>query len=204
MLALKPTKQWILKMTAINITPKQWLYIKGYASHMNAEKAGRDAGYKRKQEWQRLMKKKHILDAINKEIAAKGIFIKPSVERILTELMRIAFFDPKELFHDDGTPKDLTEISEDARRCIAGIDLSLESRGKDEEPAVIRKYKIVDKHKALENLGRHLAMFNDKLKVDLPTELGQMTDEQIDSAISQLTSVVTSLSAAAGKAKTSH
>ena len=189
-------------MTAINITPKQWIFIKEYAKDLNAARAAREAGYAQKREHDRLMKKPHILEAINKEMNKAGVFTKPSVDRILTELMRIAFFDPKELFHDDGTPKNLTEISEDARRCIAGIDVSFESRGKGEEPAVVRKYKIVDKHKALENLGRHLAMFNDKLKVDLPTELGQMSDDQIDSAINQLTSVVAGLSAASGKAKT--
>ena len=183
------------------ITPKQWTFIREYAKDLNAARSAKVAGYVRKQEYQRLMKKPHILETINKELKKDGVLAKPTVERVLTELMRIAFFDPKELFHDDGTPKDLSQISEDARRCIAGIEVSFSG---EEDAVSVRRYKIVDKHKALENLGRHLAMFTDKLKVDLPTELGNMTDDQIDAAIGQLTSVVTSLSAASGKAKTTH
>jgi phage terminase small subunit len=186
------------------LTPQQRIFVTEYAKDLNAARAGRAANFKRKQRWDWLLKQPHILKAINDEITKSGIVAKPSVERILTELMRIAFFDPKELFHDDGTPKDLSEISEDARRCIAGIELSLESRGRGEEPATIRRYKIIDKHKALENLGRHLAMFTDKLKVDLPTELGNMTDDQLNSLIKQLADATSTSGITAGKTETHH
>lgn len=178
---------------------QQILWVMTYVKNLDGVAADKAAKYKVGHH-KSLLKQPHIIAAINRHITSSGILPKPSTDRILQELMRIAFFDPADLFNDDGSVKMLSEIPEDARRCIAGLELSLDEDGE----TVFRKYKIIDKHKALENLGRHLAMFTDKLKVDLPTELGNMTDEQVDAAIRQLTEVTSSLAAAAGKAKTTH
>ena len=47
-----------------------------------------------------------------------------SVERVIEELGRLAFFDPLEFWNEDGTAKPLHEISEDARRAIAGLEVA--------------------------------------------------------------------------------
>lgn len=189
-------------MSTPMITPKQRIFIEEYCRDLNVSRAARVAGYCHKKEGQRLMEKKHILDAINKRLKQTDVFVGPTIPRILQELMCIAFFDPKELFDENGTPRPLSEIPEGVRRCIAGIEFAMEGRG--DEAVTIKKYKIIDKHKALENLGRHLAMFTDKLKVDLPQELSSMTDEQLNSAIKQFASAAEGFLTASGSSETKH
>lgn len=184
------------------ITPKQAKFIEVYAATLDTVRSAKEAGYTSTREARRLLKKKHVLDAINTQMKSKGINIEPTIPRILQELMRIAFFDPKDLYYDDGTPKALTEISEDARRCIVGIEFALE--GKGEDAVTIKKYKIADKHKALENLGRHLAMFTDKMKVDVNTELQNMNDEQLTDTIRSLAAATGISLSPASSSKTKH
>lgn len=184
------------------ITEKQRKFITEYAKDLNCTRAAKAAGYYSEVEGRRLMEKKHILDAINKELKKNEVFVGPTIPRILQELMHIAFFDPKELFDENGNPRPLSEIPEGVRRCIAGIEFAMEGRG--DEAVTIKKYKIIDKHKALENLGRHLAMFTDKLKVDLPQELSSMSDEQLNSAIRQFASAAEGFLASTGSSETKH
>lgn len=182
-------------------TDKQKAFVEEYVKDLNAARAAKAAGYYGVH-YRSLMKNKHVLKMINAKLEKNDIFVGPTIPRILTELMRIAFFDPKDLFNDDGTPKALSDIPEDARRCIAGIEFSLE--GKGEDAVTMKKFKLADKHKALENLGRHLAMFTDKLKLDIPTELESMSDEQLADTVRQLAEATGLSLGVAETTKTKH
>lgn len=81
-------------------------------------------------------------------------------ERIEQEYAKIAFFDPGNLFNADGSVKAITELDEDTRRAIAGLDVVT---NRDLER--ILKVKISDKKAALDSLARIRGMFNDSLNV---------------------------------------
>lgn len=162
-----------------DLTAKQLTFVREYVRTLDIKTALKAAGYPGRSGslGRKMLGQKHIVEAVNDELKRQSLFLEPTKEGILRELMRIAFFDPAKLFSDQGHPLPLSEIDEDTRRCIAGIEFSVEGKGEDAE--VIKKYKIIDKHKALENLGRYLAMFTDKMKLDVPTELEKMSDEEL-------------------------
>lgn len=170
-------------MAEWNPTLQQMKFVEEYVKDMDGKRAALAVGYRHNRH-KTLLKDERILMLINKALRDNGIVAGPTIPRILQELMRIAFFDPKDLYHENGDPRDLSDIPEDARRCISGIEFAIE--GKGEYATTIKKYKILDKHKALENLGRHLAMFTDKMKVDVNTELENMNDDQLRDTIRQL------------------
>ena len=86
-----------------------------------------------------------------------------TAERIIKELAGIAFFDVQMLYNEDGTLKQITELSSEVTRAIHSTKQRLEKLGADKEDwAEIKEIKTHDKLKALELLGKTLAMFTDR------------------------------------------
>lgn len=85
-----------------------------------------------------------------------------SNERILREIARLALFDPRSLFNDDGTPKPINELDDDTAAAIAGLEVLEEFEGTGKDRVFIgytKKYKIADKNSALEKLAKHLGLY---------------------------------------------
>ena len=81
---------------------------------------------------------------------------------------RLAFYDPKDFWNENGTAKPIHEIDEDSRRAIAGFETAelFEGSGQDRALAgYIKKFKLVSKDRALELAGRHLKMFVDRVEI---------------------------------------
>lgn len=101
-----------------------------------------------------------------------------TVERVLLEMQKLAFYDPRELFDKDGNPLRMSELGEDIACAIAGVDVVTIGNA-DAGIGEVRKYKLADKKGALEMLGRHLAMFKDQLKIAADSELLQALRESV-------------------------
>lgn len=83
-------------------------------------------------------------------------------EDVVKGFMNIAFCDIAQIFDENGNLKNIHNIPKDIRRAISGIDVfeEYEGRGKDRElSGYVRKIRLWDKNKALENLGKHLGIF---------------------------------------------
>jgi len=89
-------------------------------------------------------------------------------ERVLQEYAKLAFFDPRKLFDENGNPKKITELDDDTAAAIAGLEVNsqlalVEVEGEKPETrdvlSTVRKYKIVDKKAALDSIAKHLGMF---------------------------------------------
>jgi phage terminase small subunit len=86
-----------------------------------------------------------------------------SAVRVLAELARIAFADPRKLFDANGGMRPMHEIDDDTRGAVVievtqGIDA-------DGNPIFTRKVKFAEKLRALEMLGKHLGLFRDRLEI---------------------------------------
>lgn len=95
-------------------------------------------------------------------------------EEVLREYARIAFSDIREFYNADGSLKSIKDLSDDAAAALAGVEVDeiFDGSGKDRmKIGNIKKIKRWDKVKALEGIGRHLGMFNDKLKLEAGDEL---------------------------------
>ncbi len=95
--------------------------------------------------------------------------------KVLKEICDTAFakFDPRNLYHDDGTPRDLLELDDETASFIEGIEIEEQFSGRGEDrvkTGEVKKYKIRGKKVALEAqklLGQHLKLFDEDNKVKL-------------------------------------
>lgn len=109
-----------------------------------------------------------------------------TVERIARELCRIAFFDPRELFDEEGRPVPIDELPEDTARVIAGLDVEALFAVEDGAKAKIgqiRKYKIASKLTALEVLAKWKKMLIDRVETGRPGDFARLSDDELDKHI---------------------
>lgn len=87
------------------------------------------------------------------------------VESVLQELRSIALIDVRRLYDDNGNLLPVGSWPEDVAKAVAGIEVSEEWAGKGDNRAQVgelKKVRMNDKLKALELLGKNLALFTDK------------------------------------------
>ncbi len=123
-----------------------------------------------------------------------------TVERVLQELVRLAFYDLTVVFESENgrlTMKDPWNLPEDLRHAIVGI--------KPVQVGDVLHYecKFADKQRALDSLARYLQMFKDTLVVENVFRVVQeMTDDELDRRLAELEraySAATTLDSAAKK-----
>lgn len=95
-----------------------------------------------------------------------------TVERVVAEFARLAFSSPKALFNQDGSPKRITDLSDDEAAAVAGFEVVSVGNAVIGEGQVV-KVKLADKRAALADLGRHLKMFVDKIELKVDESLAE-------------------------------
>jgi len=96
-----------------------------------------------------------------------------SAKQVIDELARIAFFDVGQLYNDDGTLKEMSQLGSEITRAIHSTKQRIEKQGQDKEDwAEIKEIRTHDKLKALELLGKTIALFTDVSKTELSGAVG--------------------------------
>lgn len=145
-------------------------FVKEYLIDQNATRAAIAAGYSQKtarSQGNRLLTIADIKDQIETQNEKINQKLDISVERVKLELARLAYYDPRKFWNADGSAKAITELDEDSARALAGFEMAELFTGNGEDRALagyIKKFKLPDKTKALEQLGRHLKMFTDRVE----------------------------------------
>lgn len=170
----KPTKKK-------KLTKQQRLFVAEYTGDpkRNQTQAAIRAKYSEKTATvtaARLLTYVHVQEAVEDAMRAQEKRIEITSDRILQELAIIAFSDPKHYIEiqPDGTVRVLTldEIDGPAARAIKEVKGSFkiaeekEGEGKRTILYSDTEYKLHDKMKALELLGKNKALFTDKLVVE--------------------------------------
>lgn len=91
-------------------------------------------------------------------------------DKVLKELAKVAFGDIRKLYTEAGSLKNIQDIDDESIAMLAGIEVfeEYEGYGADRERiGDTKKVKLTDKLKALELLGRHLGIFNDKIDINV-------------------------------------
>lgn len=158
------------------LTPKQAQFVREYLIDLNATQAAIRAGYSAKTaEWigPQLLTKSHVASAVGAAQQKRGEKTGVTAERVVQEIARLAFFDPRKLLKSDGEPVPLQELDDDTAAAIAGVETATERQRGEEGVTVIRKYKIADKNSALEKLAKHLGIYelDNHQKTDALTEV---------------------------------
>lgn len=150
------------------LTDKQKKFIDEYLVDLNATQAAIRAGYKEKAAYRtgaENLRKPQIQEEIQKRIQERQQRTEVTQDMVVKELAAIAFSRATDYveIRSNGVCstvviKPTTNLSDQQIRAIAGI----------KEGANGIEVKLNDKGKALELLGRHLGMWNDKLDIKTP------------------------------------
>ncbi|CAB3644131.1 terminase small subunit [Trinickia soli] len=138
------------------LTPKQMRFVQEYLIDSNGKQAAIRAGYSPKTaeaQASRLLsnaKVKAVVSSRTKKLMSK---LDVTVERILTERARMAFYDPGDIAGQRITkPQDIAALPEDVRRAVAGW--GYDKKGKF-------TLRLADKNASLTALEKHLNMYRD-------------------------------------------
>lgn len=146
-------------------------FVKEYLLDQNAKRAAIAAGYSAKtaeSQGSRLLRNVKVRQAIDSANEKLNAAMDVTVERVRKELARIAFADPRKFFNDDGSLVPISELDDDTAMALAGIDVNELFEGTGEDRAAVgycKKVKLASKLDALEQLGRNLQMFTDRIEL---------------------------------------
>jgi phage terminase small subunit len=121
-----------------------------------------------------------ISNAAKKAAEASGL----TAERTLKEIARIAYFDSRTLFGDNGKLKSVPTLDDDAAAVLAGLEVTEEFEGRGEDRECIgytKKVKLCDKNSALDKAAKILALYAAE-KVEHSGGIVLLTQEQVDAA----------------------
>lgn len=155
---------------AAKLTQKQKKAANEYLKDLNQTRAYIAAGYSEngaKSGAARLFANVNIKAYIEAELNKHALNCGITVERVLSELAKLAFFDPRKLFESDGSPKQLHELDDDTAMAVAGFEFIELFEGTDDQKhayGLLKKYKLTDKRAALVDIGKHLKMFTEKVE----------------------------------------
>ena len=149
------------------LTEKQQRFIDEYLIDLNATQAAIRAGYSvktaREQASQNLTKL-NIQQAISEKMAERSKRTGVNQDRVVMELAKIAFVNAADVIDsDDATIKEGATADDTAAIQSVKVKVIPTKEGEGVE----REIRLNDKLKALELLGKHLGMWNDKLDVNL-------------------------------------
>lgn len=148
------------------LTDKQWRFVEEYLIDLNATQAAIRAGYSVKtanEQGARLLANVSIQEAISKAMAERSKRTGVNQDRVVLELAKIAFVRMTDVVDSNGRIR--SDAAPDDLSCIE----SIKYKESDNEygGSIEREVKIGSKLKALELLGKHLGMWNDKLDVNI-------------------------------------
>lgn len=151
---------------ARRMTDKQKRFVEEYLVDLNATQACIRAGYKvenARQTATENLSKPYIAEEIERAMAERSKRTGINQDRVIQELARIAFVKITDVVDASGEVR--RDASDDDLACIESIkvkDSDNQFGGSCE-----REVKLSPKLKALELLGKHLGMWNDKLNVNV-------------------------------------
>lgn len=154
------------------MTPKQEAFVREYLIDLNATQAAIRAGYSAhtaNEQGARLLANVSVRSALDEAMRERAERTQITADRVLQELARVAFFDPRRLLKPDGQPIPVNELDSETAAALVGMDVHEEFEGSGKDRVFVgytKKVKIADKVAALGLAMRHLGMLRDKLEVD--------------------------------------
>ncbi len=157
-------------MAKRQLSEQRQRFVEEYLIDLNGTQAAIRAGYSVKtaqEQASRLLSNVMVQEAVSKAMAERSKRTGVNQDRVVLELAKIAFVKMTDVVDGNGRIK--ADASADDLSCIE----SIKYKESDNEfgGSVEREVKIASKMKALELLGKHLGMWNDKLDVNVTTPI---------------------------------
>lgn len=148
----------------MGLSDKQKCFVEEYLIDLNATQAAIRASYSVKtanEQGARLLANVSIKTAIAEKMAERSRRTGVSQDRVILELAKIAFVNAADVIDFQNASIKKNAAIEDTA-AIQSVKTKLFGEG-----GIEREIKMADKLKALELLGKHLGMWNDKLDVNM-------------------------------------
>ena len=146
----------------IRLNPRQRLFVEAYLQSLNASDAARRAGYADPEvNSKRILEARAVQAAIEARIRERRARNPHVEQRVLEELCRIAFADPRDLMRWGPDGVELRHSDDLSPEEAAAVCEVSEGRGG------ILRLKKHDKVRALELLGKHFGMFADRVQAEV-------------------------------------
>ena len=159
----------------VKLTAKQQAFVDEYLIDLNATQAAIRAGYSAKtacEQGARLLANVKVQGTIAEHMAERSKRTGVNQDRIVRELAKIAFVNLTDIVDEEGRIR--SNATDEDLSCLESIKYKESSS--DTGDSVEREVKIASKLKALELLGKHVGMWNDKLNVEMDAELNIHVD----------------------------
>lgn len=117
----------------------------------------------------RLMAKDNIQQAIRERGVAQRKRVEFSADRVILEAARLATFDIRKLYRDDGTMKLPHEIDDDTAAAISSFEVLEEFEGQGKDRVMIghtKKVRVVDKKGSVELAMKYHKLLTDRVEVN--------------------------------------
>lgn len=162
------------------LNAKQARFVQEYLKDLNITQAALRAGYKPKSaevQGSRLLRHAGVAAAVQEGMKRRAKRAEVTQDMVLNELKRVAFSSMAKLadWGPNGVRlKDSSTLDEDDKASVQEVTETITKEGGSQ------KIKQYDKVRALELLGRHLGMWNDKLKLEDDRPLEEMSDSELN------------------------
>ena len=150
----------------MSLTPKQEVFAAELAKGQSQAAAYRIAypasqAWKDKSVWSSastLASDPKVSQRVAELCKAAAFALGADIERVFKEAARIALFDPRKMFDDDGKPLHISQLDDDTAAAIAGLEIV--TKGNREMGfGEVLKVKIADKNAAIEKLFKFHGMY---------------------------------------------
>lgn len=161
------------------LNEKQQQFVDEYLIDLNGTQAAIRAGYSAKTadvQASRLLGNVKVQQAISERMAQRSKRTGVNQDRVVLELAKMALVKMTDIVDRQGRIKD--SATDDDLACIESVKYK-ESES-DTGSSVEREVKIASKIKALELLGKHLGMWNDKLDVNITQPIVISGDDKLE------------------------
>lgn len=145
-----------------SLTPKQARFVEEYIVDLNATQAATRAGYSAKTAeyiGYQLLQKTPVQAAIQAAQRERSARTGVTADRVVKEIARIAFADPRAVMSwgpDGVVLKESSTLTDDEAAMVSEVAETWSNSGGS------RKVKMHDKVAALEKLARHVGLYDDK------------------------------------------
>lgn len=145
------------------LTPKQKRFVAEYLIDLNATAAAKRAGYSEKtacEQAARLLANVKVQAAVQSAMQEREKRTEITQDMVLRETAKLAFFDIRKMFDNNGKPLDISKLDDDTAAALVGLDVQDIADPDGDYVGYVKKYKMADKIKALELLGKHVGAFD--------------------------------------------
>lgn len=151
------------------LEPRQAAFVREYVVDFNGTQAAIRAGYAvsgAATAAARLLTNHKVAIEVAKAVQRRERRTEVTADRVVLELARLGFLDPRKLFAEDGRIKPVSEWGDDIAAAIASVEVEelFEGRGDEREMVGhLKKVRFWDKGRALDILAKHTGVYRDNI-----------------------------------------